>query len=114
MGEYNKGDVYIKSDSIQFHATTENGSFILNTVDMLQKWGKRALMKFINEEIIGNWKIESFEKILILQKIESVMLNEFEYYKFIHERYHTKQAEKNVGYCLDIAEYCRINGRDKG
>lgn len=29
------------------------------------------------------------------------------------ERYHTKQAEKNAGYCLDIAEYCRINGRDR-
>lgn len=106
-------DVYINIDSIQFPATTENGSFLINTVDMLEMWGKRALMKFINDEIIRNWKIESLEKVLILQKIEIVMLNEFEHYKYIHERYHTKQAEKNAGYCLDIAEFCRINGRDR-
>lgn len=106
-------DVYINDNTIQFPATTENGSFLINTVDMLQMWGKRALMKFINDEIIRNWKIASLEKVLILQKIECEMLNEFEHYKYVHERYHTKQAEKNACYCLDIAEFCRINGRDR-
>ena len=106
-------DVYIKQEAIQFPASTNHGSFLINTFYMLQRWGKRKLMKFINEEIIRNCNIKSIEKVLILQKIECEMLNEFEYYKHIHERYHTKQAEKNAGYCLDIAEFCRVNGRDR-
>lgn len=89
-----------------------HGVYILNT-QCLHEWRKTALKKLIIDEISRNWVLTFEQRVLILQEIEKQMMCDFEQYKSYYEKWGTKKFDQIAKKCLDIAELCRINGRDK-
>lgn len=90
----------------------DHGQFTINTKELC-KWNKTALKKLITNEIVRNWALTFEQRVLVLQEIEKQMMCDFETYKSYYEKWSTKKFDQIAKKCIEIAELCRINGRDK-
>ena len=88
-----------------------HGRYIINLQE-LKFWNKTALKKLVND-IITDWKITSEETCLLLQEIERQLMRDFEMYKEMYDRFGVKKYQGIAKRCIEVAEICRINGRDK-
>lgn len=90
----------------------DHGVYTINTKGLCE-WNKTALKKLITDEIVKNWALTFEQRCLILQEIEAQLMHDFQIYKSYFEKWGTKKFEQIAKKCIDIAELCRINGRDK-
>ena len=88
-----------------------HGRYIIN-VQELKFWNKTALKKLVNV-IVTDWQITFDEKCLLLQEIERQLMHDFEMYKEMYDRFGVKKYQGIAKRCIEIAEICRVNGRDK-
>lgn len=88
-----------------------HGRYIIN-VQELKFWNKTALKKLVND-IVTDSAITFEEKCLLLQEIEGQLMHDFEMYKSMYENYGIKKYQGIAKRCIEIAEICRVNGRDK-
>ena len=96
--------------SIEF-PIDRHGRYIIN-VQELKFWNKTVLKKLVND-IVTDWQITFEEKYLLLQEIERQLMNDFTQYKEMYERYDIKKYQRIAKRCIEVAEICRINVRDK-
>lgn len=88
-----------------------HGRYIIN-VQELKFWNKTALKKLVND-IVTDWQITFDEKCMLLQEIERQLMHDFEMYKEMYDRSGIKKYQGIAKRCIEIAEICRVNGRDK-
>lgn len=88
-----------------------HGRYIIN-VQELKFWNKTALKKLVND-IVSDWQITFDEKCRLLQEIERQLMLDFEMYKSMYDHFGVKKYEGIAKRCIEIAEICRVNGRDK-
>lgn len=88
-----------------------HGRYIINTQE-LKFWNKIALKKLVND-IVTDYAITFEEKCLLLQEIEGQLMHDFTQYKEMYERYGIKKYQEIAKRCIEVAEICRVNGRDK-
>lgn len=88
-----------------------HGRYIINVQD-LKFWNKTSLKKLVND-IVLDYAITFEEKCMLLQEIERQLMHDFEMYKEMYDRYGIKEYQGIAKRCIEVAEICRINGRDK-
>ena len=103
-------DVIRECEYIQF-PVGDHGEYLINT-KMLCEWNKTALKKLVND-IVNDYQITFEEKCLLLQEIEGQLMHDFTQYKEMYERFGIKKYQGIAKRCIEVAEICRVNGRDK-
>ena len=88
-----------------------HGRYIINVQD-LKFWNKTSLKKLVND-IVLDYAITYEEKCMLLQEIERQLMHDFEMYKGMYDRCGIKKYQGIAKRCNEVAEICRINGRDK-
>ena len=84
-----------------------HGRYIIN-IQELKFWNKKSLKKLVND-IVLDYAITHEEKCMLLQEIERQLMHDFERY----DNYRIKKYQVIAKRCIEVAEICRINGRDK-
>lgn len=88
-----------------------HGRYIIN-INELKFWNKTALKKLV-KDIVLDYAITYEEECMLLQEIECQLMQDFTQYKEMYERYGIKKYQGIAKKCIEVAEICRINGRDK-
>lgn len=103
-------NIEIKDSSIIFPIDI-HGKYIIYKSE-LKYWNKTKLKRLIND-ICQNSAVEYVEKIALLNVIERQLLRDYDSCKDLYEKLGVNKYKKIAVRCLEIAELCRINGRDK-
>lgn len=103
----------IQEDRIIFPASDATGQFTLYTNGLMQSWNKTALKKLIMNEIVNNVWIPSQIKPLILQRLEQRLMSEHMTCVEMYNTFGVKKYDRMAKTALDLAEICRLYGRDK-
>lgn len=88
-----------------------HGTYIIN-IQELKFWNKTALKKLVND-IVTDGAITFQEKCELLQEIERQLMHDYEMYKSMYDHFGVKKYQVIAKRCVEVAEICRINGRDK-
>lgn len=88
-----------------------HGRYFINLQE-LKFWNKTSLKKLVND-IVLDYAITHEEKCMLLQEIERQLMHDFEMYKSMYDNYGIKKYQGIAKRCIEVAEICRINGRDK-
>lgn len=88
-----------------------HGIYIINLQE-LKFWNKTALKKLVND-IVTDYQITFEEKCLLLQEIEKQLMYDYEIYKSMYDNSGLKKYQGIAKRCIEVAEICRVNGRDK-
>ena len=89
----------------------EHGKYVIN-IQELKFWNKTSLKRLVND-IVSDWQISFDEKCMLLQEIEKQLMHDYEIYKSMYDNFGVKKYQGIAKRCIEIAEICRVNGRDK-